>query len=65
MSKKYSKNTIMSLLKIMLLTRTDISEEEKNNIIKLAETLIADSERKNEDHENKQTLPIADYKRRN
>ena len=62
-NKKYNPKTIMTLLKLMLSVRNDITKEEKENVIKLAEQMILKG--KKEDHEDKQIFPIQDYKRRN
>jgi hypothetical protein len=62
-NKKYNPKTIMALLKLMLSVRNDITNEEKENVIKLAEQMIQKG--KKEDYEDKQIFPIPDYKRRN
>jgi hypothetical protein len=62
-NKKYNPETIFSLLKLMLSVRKDLSNEEKNTIIKLAEQLIYKNSKQN--YEDKQIFPITDYKRRN
>lgn len=61
--KKYSHKTIMSLLKIMLAVRKDLTKEEKESVIRLAEQLIRQGSKR--DYEDKQIFPIQDYKRRN
>jgi len=60
---KYDEKTLMSLLKIMLAVRSDLTKEEKLSVIRLAEQLIRKGSKK--DYEDKQTFPIEDYKRRN
>jgi hypothetical protein len=60
---KYDQKTLMSLLKIMLAVRSDLTKEEKESVIKLAEQIIKKG--KNEDYEDKQIFTIEDYKRRN
>jgi hypothetical protein len=62
-NKKYNPKTIMTLLKLMLSVRNDITNEEKENVIKLAEQMILKG--KKDDYEDKQIFPITDYKRRN
>lgn len=62
-NKKYNPETIITLLKLMLSVRTDLSKEEKESVIKLAEQIILNN--KKQDYENKQIFPIQDYKRRN
>jgi hypothetical protein len=61
--KKHNPKTIMALLKLMLAMRNDLSKEEKESVIKLAEQMISKGKKK--DHEDKQIFPIQDYKRRN
>jgi len=60
---KYNPKTIMALLKLMLAMRKDLSKEEKESVIRLAEQMILKG--KKEDYEDKQIFPIQDYKRRN
>lgn len=60
---KYDENTLISLLKVMLAVRSDISKEEKEQILKVAIQLIRNGNK--QDYEDKQTFPITDYKRRN
>ena len=60
---KYDQNTLMSLLKIMLAVRTDLTKEEKESVIRLAEQIIIKG--KNKDYEDKQIFTVEDYKRRN
>jgi len=62
-NKKYNPKTIITLLKLMLSVRNDITKEEKESIIKLAEQMILKG--KKDDYEDKQIFPIKDYKRRN
>jgi len=62
MNGKYDKNTIISLLKIMLAVRKDLTDEEKANVLKLAEQIINNPKK---DYEDKQKFFIEDYKRRN
>ena len=63
MSKKYKSKTIIALLKLMLSMRNDLSKEEKDSVMRLAEQMILKG--KKENHEDKQIFPIQDYKRRN
>lgn len=60
---KYDENTLISLLKIMLAVRSDITKEEKEQILKVAIQLIKNGNK--QDYEDKQIFPITDYKRRN
>lgn len=60
---KYDEKTLMSLLKIMLAVRSDLTKEEKEAVMRLAEQIIRKG--KKEDYEDKQIFPITDYKRRN
>jgi hypothetical protein len=60
---KYDQKTLISLLKIMLAVRPDLTKEEKESIIRLAEQIILNNNKK--DYENKQKFSIKDYKRRN
>jgi hypothetical protein len=60
---KYDQKTLMSLLKLVLAVRTDLTKEEKESVIKLAEQIILKG--KNKDYEDKQIFTIKDYKRRN
>ena len=60
---KYDEKTLMSLLKIMLAVRSDLTKEEKEDVMRLAEQIIRKG--KKEDYEDKQMFPITDYKRRN
>jgi hypothetical protein len=53
----------MSLLKIMLAVRSDLTEEEKESVMRLAEQIIKKG--KKQDYEDKQIFPDTDYKRRN
>ena len=62
MSGKYDEKTLISLLKIMLAVRNDLSKEEKEAVLKAAEQVFKS---KRQDYEDKQTFPIEDYKRRN
>lgn len=62
MSRKYDEKTLISLLKIMLAVRNDLSKEEKEAVLKAAEQVFKS---KRQDYEDKQTFPIEDYKRRN
>ena len=61
--KKYNPKTIMALLKLILSVRNDLSKEEKESVIKLAEQIILNNAKQN--YEDKQIFPIQDYKRRN
>ncbi len=61
--KKHNPKTIMTLLKLMLSMRNDLSKEEKESVIRLAEQMIQKG--KKEDYEDKQIFPVQDYKRRN
>ena len=61
--KKYHPKTIIALLKLMLAVRSDLSKEEKESVIKLAEQIILNNRK--QDYEDKQLFPIEDYKRRN
>lgn len=63
MSDKYDSKTIITLLKLMLSVRNDLSVEEKENIIKLTEQIYKNKSK--QDYEDKQSFPITDYKRRN
>lgn len=63
MSEKYDSKTIITLLKLMLSVRNDLTAEEKENIIKLTEQIYRNKSK--QDHEDKQIFPITDYKRRN
>ena len=63
MSVKYNEKTLLSLLKIMLAVRSDLTSEEKQSVIKLAEQIIIKN--RYPDYEYKQIFPIQDYKRRN
>lgn len=60
---KYDEKTLMSLLKIMLAVRSDLTKEEKEAVMRLAEQIIRKG--KKEDYEDKQIFPNTDYKRRN
>ncbi len=60
---KYDEKTLMSLLKIMLAVRSDLTKEEKESIMRLAEQIIKKG--KKQDYEDKQIFPDTDYKRRN
>lgn len=60
---KYDQKTLLSLLKIMLAVRTDLTKEEKESVIKLAQQIILKG--KNKDYEDNQIFTIKDYKRRN
>lgn len=60
---KYDKNTLMTLLKMMLAVRSDLTNEEKESVIRLAEQIILKG--KKQDYEDKQIFTIEDYKRRN
>lgn len=60
---KYDEKTLMSLLKIMLAVRSDLTKEEKEAVLTLAEQIIRKG--KKEDYEDKQIFPNTDYKRRN
>jgi hypothetical protein len=61
--KKYNPKTIMALLKLMLAVRDNLSKEEKESVIKLAEQIILNNRK--QDYEDKQIFPIKDHKRRN
>lgn len=61
-SGKYNKKTIMALLKIMLAVRTDLSEAEKAEVLRLTEQILKEPLK---DHEDKQRFYTQDYKRRN
>lgn len=61
--KKYNPKTIMALLKVMLSVRNDLTKEEKESVVRLAEQIIKKG--KEQDYEDKQIFPIEDYKRRN
>lgn len=61
--RKYNPKTIMALLKLMLSVRQDLSKEEKESVIRLAEQMIFKNSK--QDYEDKQIFPIKDYKRRN
>lgn len=60
---KYDEKTLISLLKIMLAVRSDLTKEEKQSVLRLAEQIILNN--KKNDYEDKQTFLIEDYKRRN
>lgn len=60
---KYDKKTLITLLKMMLAVRSDLTQEEKDSVIRLAEQIILKG--KNQDYEDKQVFTIKDYKRRN
>lgn len=60
---KYDQKTLMSLLKLMLAVRSDLTKEEKESVIRLAEQIILKG--KNKDYEDKQIFTVKDYKRRN
>lgn len=60
---KYDQKTLMSLLKLMLAVRSDLTKEEKEAVIRLAQQIILKGNK--EDYEDKQIFPIKDYKRRN
>lgn len=60
---KYDEKTLMSLLKMMLAVRSDLTEEEKQSVMRLAEQIIKKG--KKQDYEDKQIFPDTDYKRRN
>lgn len=60
---RYDEKTLMSLLKIMLAVRSDLTKEEKESVLKLAEQIILNNNKKN--YDNKQKFSIEDYKRRN
>jgi hypothetical protein len=62
-NRKYDEKTLMSLLKIMLAVRSDLTEEEKESVMRLAEQIIKKG--KKQDYEDKQIFPDTDYKRRN
>lgn len=62
-TKKYNSKTILTLLKLMLSTRKDLSKDEKESIIRLVEQMILKG--KYQDYEDKQIFSIQDYKRRN
>lgn len=61
--KKYNPETIMALLKLMLSVRQDLSKEEKDSVIKLAEEMMF--KKIKYEYEDKQEPSIKDYKRRN
>lgn len=61
--KKYNPKTIMALLKLMLSVRNDLSKEEKESVIRLAEQIVLNNRK--QDYEDKQIFPIKDHKRRN
>jgi len=61
--KKYNPKTVMALLKLLLSVRNDLSKEEKQSVIRLAEQMMFKDTK--QDYEDKQTFPIEDYKRRN
>lgn len=60
---KYDANTLIALLKVMLAVRSDLTQEEKDSVLRVATQLIKNGHK--QDYEDKQTFPIADYKRRN
>lgn len=60
---KYDKKTLMSLLNMMLSVRTDLTKEEKESVIRLAEQIILKGN--NQDYEDKQIFNIKDYKNKN
>lgn len=60
---KYDQKTLMSLLKMMLAVRSDLTKEEKESITRLAEQIILKG--KKQDYEDKQIFVVEDYKRRN
>jgi hypothetical protein len=60
---KYDQKTLMSLLTLMLAVRSDLTKEEKESVIRLAEQIILKG--KNQDYEDKQIFTVKDYKRRN
>lgn len=60
---KYDQKTLISLLKLMLAVRSDLTKEEKESVIRLAEQIILKG--KNQDYEDKQIFTVKDYKRRN
>ena len=62
-NRKYDENTLISLLKVMLAVRSDLTKEEKESILKMALQLIKKGNK--QDYEDKQSFPITDYKRRN
>ncbi len=62
-TKKYNPKTIMTLLKLMLSVRNDLSKEEKESVARLAKQLIYNNSK--QDYEDKQIFPFTDYKRRN
>jgi len=59
---KYDKKTLMELLKIVLATHDDITPQEKQDILKIMQLLLNQSDEK---HEDKQNIFNTDYKRRN
>jgi len=61
--KKYNPKTVIALLKLMLSMRKDLTKEEKESVVRLAEQMILKG--KNKDYEDKQIFSIKDYKRRN
>lgn len=61
--KKYNPKTLIALLKLMLSVRSDLSKEEKESVLRVAEQLILKGSK--QDYEDKQIFPIQDYKRRN
>lgn len=62
-NKKYNSQTVMMMLKLLLSMRNDLSKEEKESVIRLAEQMINGG--KDKDYEDKQIFNIKDYKRRN
>lgn len=63
MSEKYDSKTIITLLKLMLSVRNDLTAEEKENIIRLTEQIY--NNKNKQDYEDKQSFPLTNYKRRN
>lgn len=61
--RKYNPETVILMLKLILSVRNDLSKEEKESVIKLAEQIILNN--KKQDYEDKQIFPIEDHKRRN
>lgn len=59
---KYNNKTLMELLKVILSSHDEISVEEKQEIINTMQMLLKQS---GNIHEDKQSFPITNYKRRN
>jgi hypothetical protein len=60
---KYDEKTLLSLLKMMVAVRSNLTKEEKESILRLAEQLIVKGSK--QDYEDKQIFTIEDYKKRN